>query len=128
MVNNIRGILKTCAVKAPGFGDHRKAMYNAATDSYGDLVEMGVLDPTKVTRCALQNAASVAALIVSGAHSAQRHPAHLLSLHERTLSKKMQRISEILQLPVIVEWRRPLLLEPQPLQKLDLLLGRIPTE
>jgi len=38
--------------------------YNAATDQYGDLVEMGVLDPTKVARCALQNAASIAALIL----------------------------------------------------------------
>jgi chaperonin GroEL len=36
--------------------------YNAATGEYGDLVEMGVLDPTKVTRTALQNAASVAGL------------------------------------------------------------------
>jgi chaperonin GroEL len=34
-------------------------------NTYGDLVEMGVLDPTKVTRCALQNAASVAALILT---------------------------------------------------------------
>src|SRR5574343_353872 len=34
--------------------------YNAATGEYGDMVEMGVLDPTKVTRTALQNAASVA--------------------------------------------------------------------
>jgi chaperonin GroEL len=32
--------------------------YNAATGEYGDMVEMGVLDPTKVTRTALQNAAS----------------------------------------------------------------------
>jgi len=39
--------------------------YNASTDQYGDLVEMGVLDPTKVARCALQNAASVAALILT---------------------------------------------------------------
>jgi chaperonin GroEL len=39
--------------------------YNASTDKYGDLVEMGVLDPTKVARCALQNAASVAALILT---------------------------------------------------------------
>jgi chaperonin GroEL len=39
--------------------------YNAATDSYGDLVEQGVLDPTKVTRCALQNASSVAGLILT---------------------------------------------------------------
>jgi len=39
--------------------------YNAATDEYGDLVQMGVLDPTKVTRYALQNAASVAGLILT---------------------------------------------------------------
>ncbi len=39
--------------------------YNAATSEYGDLVEMGVLDPTKVTRYALQNAASVAGLILT---------------------------------------------------------------
>ncbi|HEX2826453.1 MAG TPA: chaperonin GroEL [Burkholderiales bacterium] len=39
--------------------------YNAATGEYGDLVEMGVLDPTKVTRTALQNAASVAGLILT---------------------------------------------------------------
>src|SRR6185503_10004852 len=39
--------------------------YNAANDQYGDLVEMGVLDPTKVTRYALQNAASVAGLILT---------------------------------------------------------------
>ncbi len=39
--------------------------FNAANDTYGDLVEMGVLDPTKVTRCALQNAASVAALMLT---------------------------------------------------------------
>jgi chaperonin GroEL len=39
--------------------------YNAQTDEYGDLVEMGVIDPTKVTRTALQNGASVAALILT---------------------------------------------------------------
>jgi chaperonin GroEL len=39
--------------------------YNAQTGEYGDLVEMGVLDPTKVARCALQNAASVAGLILT---------------------------------------------------------------
>ncbi|MFN7753998.1 MAG: chaperonin GroEL [Pseudomonadota bacterium] len=38
--------------------------YNAGSGQYGDMVEMGVLDPTKVTRCALQNAASVAGLIL----------------------------------------------------------------
>ncbi|MDP3577294.1 chaperonin GroEL, partial [Methyloversatilis sp.] len=39
--------------------------YNAATGEYGDMVEMGVLDPTKVTRTALQNAASVASLMLT---------------------------------------------------------------
>jgi chaperonin GroEL len=39
--------------------------YNAATEQYGDLVEQGVLDPTKVTRTALQNAASVASLLLT---------------------------------------------------------------
>ena len=39
--------------------------YNAATSEYGDMVEMGVLDPTKVTRYALQNAASVAGLMLT---------------------------------------------------------------
>ncbi len=36
--------------------------YNAANGTYGDMIEMGILDPTKVTRTALQNAASVASL------------------------------------------------------------------
>ncbi|RAS21082.1 chaperonin GroEL [Paraburkholderia bryophila] len=39
--------------------------YNAQTGEYGDLVESGVLDPTKVTRTALQNAASVASLLLT---------------------------------------------------------------
>jgi len=39
--------------------------YNAWTGEYGDLVEMGILDPTKVTRLALQNAASVAGLLLT---------------------------------------------------------------
>ncbi len=39
--------------------------YNAGTGEYGDMVEMGVLDPTKVTRYALQNAASVAGLMLT---------------------------------------------------------------
>jgi chaperonin GroEL len=41
--------------------------YNALTGEYGDLVKMGVIDPTKVTRFALQNAASVAGLILTTA-------------------------------------------------------------
>ncbi len=79
MVNTIRGILKLCAVKAPGFGDRCKAMLediamlvgkgkygcNAWNGEYGDMIEIGTLDPTKVTRTALQHAASVAALMLT---------------------------------------------------------------
>ncbi len=39
--------------------------YNAATGEYGDMVAMGILDPTKVTRTALQNAASIAGLMIT---------------------------------------------------------------
>ena len=39
--------------------------FNAATEEYGDLVEMGIIDPTKVTRLALQNAVSVAGLMLT---------------------------------------------------------------
>jgi chaperonin GroEL len=43
----------------PSFG------YNAATREYGDMLEMGVIDPAKVTRLALQNAASIASLVLT---------------------------------------------------------------
>jgi chaperonin GroEL len=39
--------------------------YNAQTGEYGDMIELGILDPTKVTRLALQNAASVAGLLLT---------------------------------------------------------------
>ena len=39
--------------------------FNAETEKYEDLVAAGVIDPTKVTRCALQNAASIAALLLT---------------------------------------------------------------
>jgi len=39
--------------------------FNAATEEYGDMLEMGILDPTKVTRSALQNAASIAGLMLT---------------------------------------------------------------
>ncbi len=39
--------------------------YNAQTDEFGDMMEMGVLDPTKVVRVALQNASSIAALMIT---------------------------------------------------------------
>ena len=45
--------------KDPNFG------YNASTDEYEDLVKAGVIDPTKVTRTALQNAASIASLMLT---------------------------------------------------------------
>ena len=47
---------------ANGKGNHG---YNAATSEYGDMIKMGILDPTKVTRTALQNAASVAGLMIT---------------------------------------------------------------
>ena len=39
--------------------------YNAANGEFGDMVEFGILDPTKVTRSALQNAASIAGLMIT---------------------------------------------------------------
>ncbi|MEO8433942.1 MAG: chaperonin GroEL [Pyrinomonadaceae bacterium] len=45
--------------KNPNFG------YNAATENFEDLVEAGIIDPAKVTRCALQNAASIAGLMLT---------------------------------------------------------------
>ena len=39
--------------------------YNAATGQFGDMLEFGILDPTKVTRTALQNAASIAGLMIT---------------------------------------------------------------
>ena len=50
---------KVRAAKAYGFG------YNAQTDTYEDLVEAGVIDPTKVVRSALQNASSIAGLLLT---------------------------------------------------------------
>jgi chaperonin GroEL len=44
---------------SPNFG------FNAETETFADLVEAGVIDPTKVTRCALQNAASIASLMLT---------------------------------------------------------------
>jgi chaperonin GroEL len=54
--------------------------YNAATSEYGDMVAMGILDPTKVTRTALQNAASIAGLMITTecmvAESPKKEEAH----------------------------------------------------
>jgi chaperonin GroEL len=52
-------VLGTVRKGEPAFG------YNAQTEQYGDLVEMGIIDPTKVVRVALQNAASVAGLMIT---------------------------------------------------------------
>jgi chaperonin GroEL len=50
---------KVRASKEPNYG------YNAATDTFEDLVAAGIIDPAKVTRCALQNAASIAGLMLT---------------------------------------------------------------
>ena len=39
--------------------------FNALTEEYGDMISFGIVDPTKVTRSALQNAASVAAMVLT---------------------------------------------------------------
>lgn len=49
--------------------------YNAQTHDYGDMISMGILDPTKVTRSALQNAASVAGLLLTTACAVSELPA-----------------------------------------------------
>ena len=51
-----------CAKVADGEGNYG---YNAQTGEFGDMIEMGILDPTKVARFALQNAVSVASLILT---------------------------------------------------------------
>ena len=51
-----------CNKVAEGSGNYG---YNAATGEFGDMVAMGILDPAKVTRSALQNAASVAGLMIT---------------------------------------------------------------
>ena len=52
-------VLANVAAKKGNYG------YNAGTGEYGDMIKMGILDPTKVTRTALQNAASVAGLLIT---------------------------------------------------------------
>jgi chaperonin GroEL len=56
------GSIIVAAVKA---SKEKNYGYNAATDAYEDLVKTGVIDPTKVTRTALQNAASIAGLLLT---------------------------------------------------------------
>jgi chaperonin GroEL len=52
-------VLERVLAGTGGFG------YNAATGEYGDVAAMGIIDPTKVTRLGLQNAASIASLILT---------------------------------------------------------------
>jgi chaperonin GroEL len=66
----LRQLLRNAGLEPAPIVDRLKAGagsfgYNIATEEYGDLVKMGVLDPTKVTRLGLQNAASVASLILT---------------------------------------------------------------
>jgi chaperonin GroEL len=52
-------VVAKIAAMAPGHG------YNAATEEYGDLIAQGVIDPVKVTRSAVQNAASIAGMLLT---------------------------------------------------------------
>ena len=64
----LRGTLNWSAVKAPGqIRSNSEANYgfNAASGEFQDLVQAGVIDPTKVTRTALQNASSISALMLT---------------------------------------------------------------
>ena len=45
--------------------------YNAAIGEFGSMIEMGILDPTKVTRSALQNAASISGMLITTACMSQ---------------------------------------------------------
>ena len=69
MLENVRG-------GEAGYG------YNARQDTYEDLISAGVIDPTKVTRSALQNAASVAGLLLTtealvADHDAEEDDGHM---------------------------------------------------
>jgi len=66
IVNN-SGLEGSLIVEKVKLSEKASFGYNALTDEYGDMYEFGVIDPTKVTRSALQNAASVAALMLTTA-------------------------------------------------------------
>jgi chaperonin GroEL len=66
-------IINEIASKTGNYG------YNAATGTYGDMVEQGVIDPTKVTKTALVNAASIAGLILTTDCSIAQIPAKEVS-------------------------------------------------
>ena len=64
MIANNAGLEGSVVVQKVKEGEGAYGL-NARTEEYGDLIEMGVLDPTKVTRTALENAASVAGLLLT---------------------------------------------------------------
>jgi Chaperonin GroEL (HSP60 family) len=66
----VRQIAENAGLEGSVIVEHMKSQanevgYNAATDKWENMIEAGILDPTKVTRSALQNAASVAALMLT---------------------------------------------------------------
>lgn len=70
MESPLRQIVENCGGEPSVVANNVKAEkgnygYNAATEQYGDMINMGILDPTKVTRSALQYAASVAGLMIT---------------------------------------------------------------
>ncbi len=69
MASRAWSIVSKVAELEPGHG------YNAATGTYGDLFAQGVIDPVKVTRSALANAASIASLLLTTETSVVEKPA-----------------------------------------------------
>ena len=70
MEEPIRQIAENAGVDGAVIADKAKAEkkgfgYNAATGEWVDMMEAGIIDPAKVTRCALQNAASVAGMLLT---------------------------------------------------------------
>ena len=70
-------------------GEQGNFGYNAAKGIYGDMVEMGVLDPCKVTRTALQNAASISGLILTTACMVARKPQPATALPQMPMGGEM---------------------------------------
>ena len=64
--------------------------YNAATDKWENMVEAGIIDPTKVTRTALQNAASIAALLLTTEAVAYNNLQKLKLLRKRNTFGKIK--------------------------------------
>ena len=58
-----------------------KTGYNAETDTYEDLMKAGIMDPTKVVRLALQNAASVASLMLTTQAMVAEKPEEKKGMH-----------------------------------------------